>query len=75
MRCWRPRSSSTTVFAAWVEVDGSAPATAGAELFLFTRSIDARMEDIPVVITSIGVLEVYKIIVQKREEKTTLLSV
>ncbi len=75
MRCWRPRSSSTTVFGAWVEVGGSAPARAGAELFLFTRSIDARMEDNPVVITSIGVLEVYKIIVQKREEKTTLLSV
>ena len=75
MRCWRPRSNSTTVFGAWVEVGGSTPALAGAELFLFTRSIDARMEDIPVVITSIGVLEVYKIIVQKREEKTTLLSV
>jgi hypothetical protein len=33
------------------------------------------MEDNPVVLTTIGVSEVYKIIVQKREEKTTLLSV
>jgi hypothetical protein len=56
-------------------VGGSAPALAGAELFLFTRRIDGRMEDNPVVLTTIGVSEVYKIIVQKREEKTTLLSV
>jgi len=75
MLCWRPRSNSTTVFAAWVEVGGSAPALAGAELFLFTRRIDGRMEDNPAVLTTIGVSEVYKIIVQKREEKTTLLSV
>jgi len=75
MLCWRPRSNSTTVFGAWVEVGGSAPALAGAEPSLFTRKIDGRMEDNPVILVTIGVSEVCKIIVQKREEKTTLLSV
>jgi hypothetical protein len=56
-------------------VGGSAPARAGAEPPLFTRKTDGRMEDNPVILVTIGVSEVCKIIVQKREEKTTLLSV